>query len=121
MTHAVSTSRTVTPAFSEDLKDLAGQFAERSVNLGELLRRTQGRGINLLLMTAAIPFVTTIPVPGFSIPFGLVAIIAGTRMASGKAPWLPQKLLSRELPSRFVTRLLNTSSRVAKWLEHLTN
>jgi hypothetical protein len=116
---AVSTdSQAPRPIFSKELYGLAERFASHPGNLGELLRRTQGRGIHLLLIIAALPFLTPIPLPGFSIPFGLVALIAGTRMALGKNPWLPKRLLSRRLPPRFLGKLLRASSRVVRWLEY---
>jgi len=105
--------------FSEELREMAEQFAERPVRLGEIFDATQGRGVNLLLVFIALPFLTPIPLPGFSIPFGLVVAIIGARMALGQKPWLPQKLLMRELPSRFFPKLLRAASRVVKWLEYL--
>ena len=65
----------------------------------------------------ALPFLTPIPLPGFSIPFGLVVAIIGARMALGQQPWLPQKLLSRELPAGFLAKLLAAAGRVVKFLE----
>jgi hypothetical protein len=106
-------------AFSRELRELAQQFADRPVAVGEILERTKGRGMNLLLILISLPFLTPIPLPGFSIPFGLVAAIVGARMALGQKPWLPQKLLTRRLPPRFLSKLLTASGRVVKWLEYL--
>ena len=117
MTAALTGFQPARPVFSAELKALAERFTQNPVTLGDLLHRTQGRGIHLLLIIAALPFVTPIPLPGLSVPFGLVAVIAGARMALGKEPWLPDKLLSRELPPRFLGRLLRISSRIVKWLE----
>jgi hypothetical protein len=115
--HMPPPSRRVT--FSQELRELAGQFAERTVTLGEILDATQGRGFNLLLVFITLPFLTPIPLPGFSIPFGLVTAVIGTRLALGQKPWLPQKLLARELPPRLFSKLLKTAGRVVKWLEFL--
>src|SRR5690349_11551292 len=93
-------------AFSRELRELAEQFADRPVEVGEILEQTKGRGMNLLLILISLPFLTPIPLPGFSIPFGLVAAIVGARMALGQKPWLPQKLLTRRLPPRFLSKLL---------------
>ncbi len=106
------------PAFSQELRELAERFAERPVQLGEILDATKGRGINLLLVFIALPFLTPIPLPGFSIPFGLVVAIIGARTALGQKPWLPEKLLTRQLPPRLLSKLLKASSRVVKWLEY---
>ena len=103
--------------FSRELRDLAGQFAERPVRLGEILDATKGRGFHLLLVLIALPFLTPIPLPGFSIPFGLVVAVIGTRMALGQKPWLPQKLLVRELHAGFLKKLLGAASRALTFLE----
>lgn len=105
------------PAFSRELNELAGRFAERPVRLGEILDATQGRGFNLLLVFIALPFLTPIPLPGFSIPFGLVVAAIGARLALGQKPWLPQRLLARELPPGFLSKLLAAAGRVMKLLE----
>lgn len=105
------------PRFSQELRDLATRFAGRRVRLGELLDASKGRGYNLLLVLIALPFLTPIPMPGFSIPFGLVVAVIGARMALGQKPWLPQRLLQRELPPGFLTKLVNAASRVLKFLE----
>lgn len=105
--------------FSQELRELAGQFAERPVRLGEILETSQGRGYNLLLLLIALPFLTPIPVPGFSLPFGLVVAVIGARLALGQKPWLPQRLLTRELPPRLFAKLLQAASRVVRWLEYV--
>src|SRR5262245_3345927 len=68
------------PRFSEELNALAARFGDQPVCLGDLLAATQGRGYNLLLVLIALPFLTPVPLPGFSIPFGLVVACLGARM-----------------------------------------
>jgi hypothetical protein len=104
-------------SFSKELQQLAAKFAGRPVRLSEVLVATQGRGFDLLLVFFALPFLTPIPLPGFSIPFGLVAFFIGGRLAVGRKPWVPQHLLARELPPRFLARLFQAASRVVRLLE----
>jgi hypothetical protein len=63
------------PAFSADLRELVARFEDRPVRIVEILEATQGRGYHLLLLLIALPFVGPIPLPGFSIPFGLVVLL----------------------------------------------
>ena len=107
------------PAFSAELRDLVARFDDRPVRLGELLEATQGRGFHLLLVLIALPFVGPVPLPGFSIPFGLVVALLGTRLALDQGPWLPQALLRRELPPHSLGRLLGAASRIMQALEHV--
>lgn len=103
--------------FSEELRQLADQFADRPATLAAILAATQGRGFNLLLVLIALPFITPIPLPGFSTPFGMVVMLVGARLAIGKKPWLPQRLLDRRLPPQFLTKTLRAASRIVRWLE----
>ena len=109
----------VLPRFSQDLRDLAQQFAGRPARLSEILTATQGRGFYLLLLLIGLPFLTPIPLPGVSTLFGFVILLIGTRLALGQNPWLPERLLQRDLPARFIARTLATASRVVRWLEFL--
>ncbi len=105
--------------FSEELTDLAGHFGDRAVTVGESLAATQGRGYNLLLVLVALPFLTPIPLPGFSIPFGVAAALIGSRLALGKQPWLPERFLARPLPPKFLPVLIRAASRVMRWMEYV--
>lgn len=106
------------PTFSTELRRLIERFGDRPVPLGELFEATQGRGYQLLLLLITLPFVTPVPLPGFSIPFGVVVALLGVRMALGQKPWLPQRLLSRELPPRFLGKFLGAAHRVVEVLEY---
>ena len=110
---------TVPSRFSQDLRDLAVHFADRPVRLSEILAATQGRGFYLLLLLIGLPFLTPIPLPGLSTAFGLIVLVIGTRLALGQRPWLPEKLLQKELPARFIARTFAAASRVVRWLEIL--
>jgi len=83
------------------------------------MKATQGRGFNLLLLLIGLPFLTPIPLPGFSTPFGLVVLIIGARLALDRPPWLPERVLQRELPARFIGKVLVAASRLVRWLEVL--
>jgi hypothetical protein len=89
------------------------------MRLSDMLDATRGRGFNLLLVFIALPFVTPIPLPGLSAPFGLMAFFIGARLALGKKPWLPQRLLSKELPPRLLDRALKATIHLVKFLELL--
>lgn len=116
-TRPAPTARTV--SFSNELRELALRFSERPVQLGEILAACGDRGINLLLVLIALPFLTPIPLPGVSVPFGLVVALIGAQLALSQEPWLPQRLLSHKLPPRFFATLLKAATRVVKALEWL--
>jgi hypothetical protein len=104
-------------AFSADLHAVAVHFEARSAQLGELLEATKGRGYHLLLFVVALPFVGPVPLPGFSIPFGLAIAVIGARMAVNRTPWLPGWLLHRRLPPRVLAQTLRGAGRIVTALE----
>ena len=103
--------------FSAELQMLAEKFAERPARLSEILEATHGRGFALLLIFISLPFVTPIPLPGLSTPFGLTVALIGARLALGKKPWLPRRLLDWELPSGFLSKILHAAGHVVRFLE----
>lgn len=105
------------PTFSQELNRLAEAFSDRPARIAEILEATKGRGFNLFLVCISLPFVTPIPLPGLSIPFGLVAALIGVRLAAGKKPWLPQRLLRKQIPPRFLSKLLKAASWMLRMLE----
>ncbi len=102
---------------SDELRALIARFDDRPVRLADILEATQGRGYHLLLVLIALPFVGPIPLPGFSIPFGLVVTLLGARLALDRQPWLPQRLLQRELPPHSLAKLLGAASRIMRGIE----
>ncbi len=109
--------RSAPPRLSDELQRLIDAFAERSVRLREVLEVTHGRGYTMLLILVTFPFCTPLPMPGFSMPFGLVIAFIGFRLALGQKPWLPARLLDTELPPKFFPRFLAATRRLARWLE----
>lgn len=106
-------------AFSAELRDLLARFEDRPVRLIEILEATQGRGYHLLLLLIALPFVGPIPLPGFSIPFGLVVALLGLRLALDRGPWLPPRLLQREISTLALRRLIAATGRIVRAMEIL--
>jgi hypothetical protein len=111
--------RVLKRTLSSQLARLAARFVDRPVRLGELTDVLQLRGYNALLLFLAFPFVTPIPLPGFSTAFGLVIALLGIRMVLGQRPWLPERVTSRVLPARFLPKLLLAASRGFGRLEKL--
>ncbi|WP_162525261.1 exopolysaccharide biosynthesis protein [Rariglobus hedericola] len=102
---------------SEILEQLIAGFAMRPVTLREVIVVLQGRAYNLLMLLLAIPFLLPLPLPGLSTLLGLVIAFIALRMTLGQKPWLPARLLDRELPPRFFPTLLSGARRVLRFLE----
>ncbi len=104
---------------SEELADLQGRFAERSVTLREVIVVLRGRAYLLLLIVLALPFCVPVAPPGLSTPFGLVIGLISLRLALGQRPWLPERFLQQELKPGFFGRVFAVTARVIRILEML--
>jgi len=86
---------------SSQLARLAARFANRPVRLGELTDVLQLRGYNALLLFLAFPFVTPVPLPGVSTPFGLVIALLGRAWRWPNSPGCPSASRPANSPNAF--------------------
>ena len=108
------------PALSADLRALAEHFQDGPVRLAEIVDLLRGRGYRLFIVLLCLPFLTPIPLPGLSTVFGLVIALLGFRLALGRKPRLPRRLLQRELPPRLLPKMLRASSRLVGAFERFS-
>ena len=103
---------------SDDLRALLDQAQGRSLSIGEIEAILQDRGLALLIMLLAAPFL--IPsVPGLSTPFGVAIMLMGVRLACGRKPWLPQFVLRRELSFEMLRKILGVLIKLIVRMERL--
>ena len=86
---------------SEELAELRQRSSERAVTLRETIILLGGRAYTLLVLLLSLPFITPIPLPGLSTPFGLAIALIALRLALGQRPLLPKSLQRKELPTGF--------------------
>jgi hypothetical protein len=102
---------------SVELGELRDKSAQRVITLREVIYTLQGRAYMLLVLLLALPFITPIPLPGLSTPFGLAIALIALRLALGQRPWLPMKLQRKELPAGFFGRVFAVAEKVLKFFE----
>ena len=102
---------------SLELADLQHRFAEKPVTLREVIHTLRGRDYTLLLILLALPFLTPLPLPGLSTPFGLAISFIAMRLTLGQRPWLPMSLQRKELPAGFFSRLFTVATRIIAFME----
>lgn len=102
---------------SEVLRHIIESFHERPVTLREVIVLLEGRAYTLLMLLLALPFFLPVPMPGLSSVLGTVIAVIALRMTLGQTPWLPARLLDREMPAKFFPTLLSGASRVLRFLE----
>ena len=104
---------------SEELAELRAVAGERAITLREVIQTLGGRAYLLLVLLLAIPFITPIPLPGLSTPFGLAIALIAFRLSLGQRPWLSKNLQRKELPAGFIGKVFAFSERLLRIFEKL--
>ena len=73
----------------------------------------------LLLILLALPFITPIPLPGLSTPFGLAIALISLRLALGQRPWLAKSIQRRVLPPKFFDQMVRFAGKIIASFERL--
>jgi len=110
-----------TPArpLSTELAQLRDAFAERPTTFREVVGVLAGRAWELLMILFVLPFLLPVSVPGTSTPLGLAVAVIALQLAFGRLPWLPRRLLDRQLPPGFFTKVVGVTQGVVKVLERV--
>ena len=102
---------------SADIGLLRARSTDRPLTLREVIYVLRGRAYLLLVVMLALPFLTPLPLPGLSTPFGLAIALIAFRLTLGQRPWLPKKLQRKQLPAGFFARLFAVAERIICFLE----
>ena len=92
---------------------------QEQITLNSLLKKTEGRGLYLVMILLCLPFVTVNPLPGASVVFGLVIMFMSLRLAFELPPDLPNFIGNRSLPPKAMKTVLRASVRVLRLLERM--
>jgi hypothetical protein len=88
------------------------------LTLGFIVETTHERSFAVILAFLCLPFLTPLPLPGLSTPFGIAVLLLGAQLAIRKhRPWLPQRLLNWRIPPRFGARLIGFVAKLFRPLE----
>lgn len=97
-----------------------GAGGGKTLTLGLVVESTGERSFAVLLAFLCIPFLTPLPLPGVSTPFGLAVFFLGLQVAIRKhRPWLPQRLMNWRIPPKFGASLISFIARVFRPLERI--
>jgi hypothetical protein len=105
------------PRLSDDLLLILKHAAGKAVTLQEVIEILRGRGFNIVVLLLALPFCTPIPLVGLSTPFGFALMVFGFRIGLRKRPWLPKRLLARQIPYPTLNRIVNVALKAAFYME----
>ncbi|WP_141735467.1 exopolysaccharide biosynthesis protein [Oligoflexus tunisiensis] len=104
-------------SLSREFQEIEDLCDHGSITLQRILDHIHGRGEAMLTLLLAGPFLLPIPMPGLSIPFGILIVIFGFSLSTGWKPWLPQKWVHRRIPEDMLRRFCRAARRFLQKIE----
>jgi hypothetical protein len=103
---------------SEALGAMVARSDAKTVRLDELLHGTEERGMYLVMILLALPFITPIPLPGFATVIGFAVMVMSLRLAWRLPPRLPgfigRREISRDRMAAFVRSTAGALRKIEK-------
>ncbi|WP_126974568.1 exopolysaccharide biosynthesis protein [Frigidibacter oleivorans] len=104
-------------SFSAALRDTIGRIEGDSITLRGLIAQIGEQGLLLLCGIASLPFLIPVSIPGVSTVFGLAIVLAAVAITLNRMPWLPRRVLDREMPADKLRGALERGARLAGRVE----
>src|SRR5262245_21964775 len=98
---------------------LASDARPEGITLNELLLRTEGKGLYLVIMLLCVPFVLPVSVPGMSTVLGSTITLLSLTLITGRPARLPKFLGDQRLSPGFQQRLLSGGVSFLRLVEKL--
>lgn len=105
--------------FSQDIKQLLEQLAQRPLTLRDVLNETSERGFSLVIGLLVLPFLFPMP-PGLTTILGSGCLLLSLQMALGRrSPWLPRRVAQFQFPPKLTQQLLHNLKQVTRVVERI--
>lgn len=106
-------------SLSEKLRGLIGGIRGHSVTLRDLMNAVGEQGLLILCAIASLPFLLPVSIPGVSTVFGAAIILISLAIAANRLPWLPGKILDRQLDTKKLVPALEKGLGLVSRLDRL--
>ena len=113
---------TNTIRLSTKLNNLLGELelTQKPISIGHMIDMTGTKGFGILMLFLSMPCALPMPVPIFSIPFGLaIAFLILQLLVGRETPWLPEKINKTTISVAACKSMLKTSIKLLNATEHL--
>ncbi len=113
--------RDTSSSLSDTLRALVHGIKGQSITLRELMDAVGEQGLLLICAVASLPFLIPVSIPGVSTVFGAAIILISLAITANRMPWLPRKILDRQLDTTKLVPALekgvNVVSRLDRFLK----
>lgn len=111
------TEKTVGEALRHTIDSIEGD----SITLQALLKLVGEQGMLFFCTILTIPFLVPVSIPGVSTVFGLVIILIGIGVTFNRLPWLPERLMKREIKREHLVptmeRGIELFNKLERWMK----
>jgi hypothetical protein len=105
---------------SQILFDLMQTAPKDGMTVRAIIHALGERGLLMACMVFCLPSMLPIPIPGMSIPQGLIIMLIGLGIVLNRAPMLPERLLEWRLPHKSLFMILEKGARLFHRIEKLS-
>ncbi|MDQ3002436.1 MAG: exopolysaccharide biosynthesis protein [Fibrobacterota bacterium] len=105
---------------SHILFDLMQTAPKDGMTVRAIIHALGERGLLMACMVFCLPSMLPIPIPGMSIPQGLIIMMIGLGIVLNRAPLLPERLLEWRLPHKNLFQILEKGARLFHCIEKLS-
>ncbi|WP_310219277.1 exopolysaccharide biosynthesis protein [Neorhizobium sp. 2083] len=104
-------------SLSGTLRQLIDGIKGQSVTLRQLMDAVGEQGLLLICAVASLPFLLPVSIPGVSTVFGAAIILISLAITANRLPWLPKKILDRELDTQKLLPALEKGAGIVSRLD----
>ncbi len=109
--------RDTSAPLSETLRELIRGIHGPTITLRALMERIGEQGLLLVCAVASLPFLIPVSIPGVSTVFGAAIILISVAISLNRLPWLPRRILDRELDTQKLLPALEKGANVVSRLD----
>ena len=104
---------------SATLRNMSAALSGRTMSLRRVLELIGEEGMLLVCAVLALPFLIPVSIPGVSTVFGLAIVLFSVGVTINRVPWLPARILDRDLPADALQQTFRKTERIVERLERI--
>lgn len=105
-------------SLSDTLRTLIdGIRGKQTTTLRDLMDGVGEQGLLLICAVASLPFLIPVSIPGISTVFGAAIILISVAITLNRMPWLPKKILDRQLDTSKLVPALERGAQIVSRLD----
>jgi len=104
---------------SDSLRGLSVSLSAETVSLRQILETIGEQGMLLVCAVLTLPFLIPVSIPGVSTVFGFAIVLLAVSITLNRVPWLPRRILDRQLPGPALRQTFERASGIVARLEGL--